>query len=347
MNNNFSTSILNWYQVHRRSLPWRGSKNPYFIWLSEIIMQQTRIAQGTPYYLNFVHAFPTVYDLAKAHEKRVLKLWQGLGYYSRARNLHKTARLIVKEYHGIFPNTYKDLIQLPGIGPYTASAISSICFDEPKAVVDGNVYRVLSRFFNIDFPINTPKGIKYYAVLAQELLAHHHPGTFNQAIMEFGALQCTPKNPQCNNCLFHQNCKAYSLNLVKQRPVKIKKTSNKRREFNYLVSLSKSKYTILTKRIKKDIWQHLYEFPLIEGHFNQSFNELKQSDQFPEWAKNHPFYLYNEIPYKHQLTHQYIEAYFWVAEIDNLNSDNVIEIDRLNEFPISRLTERFLQKFFL
>ncbi|MFT6370771.1 MAG: A/G-specific adenine glycosylase, partial [Maribacter sp.] len=202
----FSDKILDWYGKNKRDLPWRESTNPYRIWLSEIILQQTRVAQGTPYYLSFVKAFPKVTDLAKAKEETVLKLWQGLGYYSRARNLHTAAKMVVDDYDGEFPDTYERLMKLKGVGDYTASAISSICFNERQAVVDGNVYRVLSRYFGVATAINSTEGIKYFKKLAQKVLHESNVRDYNQGIMEFGAIQCTPKKPDCINCPLQNGC---------------------------------------------------------------------------------------------------------------------------------------------
>ncbi len=205
---NFKKILTNWYSINKRNLLWRSTKNPYFIWLSEIIMQQTQVKQGSPYYEAFINQFPTVFDLAEADEETVLKLWQGLGYYSRARNLHASAKHIAYELNGKFPTTYSEIIKLKGVGDYTASAIASICFDEPTAVVDGNVYRVLSRYFGIDTPINSTQGIKEFKALASTLLDTAHPGDYNQAVMEFGATQCKPKNPYCMVCPLKDSCVA-------------------------------------------------------------------------------------------------------------------------------------------
>ena len=217
----FSKIVIRWYSGNNRKLPWRETQNPYFIWLSEIILQQTQVKQGLPYYEAFVKNFPTIYDLAAAEEQTVLKLWQGLGYYSRARNLHFTAQYIVNECNGVFPNTYKTLLKLKGVGDYTASAIASICFGEATAVVDGNVYRVLARYFGIDTPINTTDGIKQFKALAQELIDKKDPATFNQAIMEFGAMQCRPKTPDCLFCPLSTSCIAYNKGRVGELPVKL------------------------------------------------------------------------------------------------------------------------------
>ena len=219
----FSNTLIQWYLQNNRELPWRKTKNPYFIWLSEIMLQQTRVAQGMSYYLKFIEVFPTVFDLAKATESTVLKMWQGLGYYSRARNLHFTANQIASELNGKFPSTYKEIIKLKGIGDYTASAISSICFNKPTAVVDGNVYRVLSRYFGIQTPINSATGIKEFKALAQTLIDTEQPGTYNQAIMDFGALQCKPKRPLCSSCPLQSSCVAFGKQLTAVLPVKEKK----------------------------------------------------------------------------------------------------------------------------
>jgi len=242
---NFSNTLIYWYLQTKRDLPWRKTRDPYLVWLSEIILQQTRVSQGMSYYLTFSSIFPTVEDLANAEESKVLKMWQGLGYYSRARNLHFTAKYVSNELSGVFPTSYKELIKLKGIGDYTASAISSICFDEPAAVVDGNVYRVLSRFFKIETPINSTKGIKEFKDLAQSLLDATKPGVYNQAIMDFGALQCKPKSPNCYECPMSTNCIAFENKLVKQLPIKEKKLKIKKKYFNFFVFVTKKNKTIL------------------------------------------------------------------------------------------------------
>ncbi len=245
-------------------MPWRETSDPYCIWLSEIMLQQTRIEQGLPYYLAFTNAYPSIFDLANASEEEVLKLWQGLGYYSRARNLHATAKYIAFELNGKFPETYEGLLKLKGVGDYTASAIASISYNEPVAVVDGNVYRVLSRYFDIDTPINSTAGIKEFKLLAKELLDKEDPATYNQAIMEFGALQCKPQSPLCNTCPLSASCLALKNNKISMLPVKLKKGKIKKRYFNYLVFQSEENKTILEKRSGKGIWEGLYQFPLIE-----------------------------------------------------------------------------------
>ena len=260
----FSNILIYWYLQIKRDLPWRKTKDPYLVWLSEIMLQQTRVAQGMSYYLAFSEAFPTLKDLANADESTVLKMWQGLGYYSRARNLHFTAKYVSNELNGKFPSTYKELIKLKGIGDYTASAIASICFDEPNAVVDGNVYRVLARYFGIDIPINSTKGIKEFKILAQSLLDTKHPGVHNQALMDFGALQCKPQNPDCEKCPLNSGCVALEKKQIKQLPVKEKKLRVTKKYFNFLVFVTEDNKTIFEERKGKGIWQGLYEFPLLE-----------------------------------------------------------------------------------
>ena len=261
----FSLQIIKWYLVNKRDLPWRMTKDPYHIWISEIILQQTRVDQGLPYYFRFSEKFPNVASLANADEEEVLKLWQGLGYYSRARNLHDTAKYIAYELDGVFPEDYDSLIKLKGVGDYTASAIASICYDAQTAVVDGNVYRVLSRYFGIHIPINSSIGIKYFKELAQSLLPRNNVGNYNQAIMDFGSSQCKPNNPDCLTCPLNNGCMALNKSQVKTLPVKDKKIKIKKKFFNFLVFLSEEGETILEKRTSDGIWKNMYQFPLIES----------------------------------------------------------------------------------
>ncbi|MFZ4583041.1 MAG: A/G-specific adenine glycosylase, partial [Paludibacter sp.] len=232
-NENTSKTLINWYEHNKRELPWRDISDPYRIWISEIILQQTRVNQGISYYLRFVDRFPDVKALATAHEDEVLKYWQGLGYYSRARNLHKTAQIIVEKHNGNFPNSYTEIVQLKGIGAYTAAAICSFAYNQPYGVVDGNVYRVLSRLFAIQTPIDSSQAKNEFSDLATNLLNNSNPGIHNQAIMEFGALQCVPVQPECNTCPFQKTCKAYELDLVDKLPIKASKTKVRERFFNY------------------------------------------------------------------------------------------------------------------
>jgi len=281
----FTNSLTQWYLQNKRDLPWRKTVDPYKIWLSEIMLQQTRVAQGTPYFMSFVSAFPTVFDLAAANEEQVLKLWQGLGYYSRARNLHKTAQYVANELSGIFPDNYNDLLKLKGVGEYTAAAIASFSYNEAVPVVDGNVFRVLSRYYNIDTDIAAASAKKEFVALAFELMPKDSPALFNQAIMEFGALQCVPKSPNCGICVFNTSCAALQKKKVDQLPVKSKKLKVRNRFFNYLVVSDDNENTIIQKRTAKGIWHNLYEFPLIETDAPEDFDFIATNIQ-DEFFKN-------------------------------------------------------------
>ena len=274
----FSDILSQWYAINKRDLPWRSTVNPYYIWLSEIILQQTRVNQGLPYYLKFIDAFPAVADLANADEDLVLKLWQGLGYYSRARNLQFSAKLILSEFGGNFPDNHADILKLKGVGSYTAAAISSFSFGLPFAVLDGNVIRVLSRVFGIQTPFDTTAGKKQFQKLAQELLDKKNPAEYNQAIMEFGALQCVPKSPKCNDCPIVNDCIAFNTNTVSLLPVKSKKLKVKNRFLHFLV-VNKNNEVLIGKR-NSGIWQGLYEFPFLE--FDENLNE-KSVLKSPLW----------------------------------------------------------------
>lgn len=344
----FTNNLISWYLQYKRELPWRKTRDPYLIWLSEIILQQTRVAQGLPYYLKFIETYPTVKDLAFAPEADVLKLWQGLGYYSRARNLLATAKIVTDELNGIFPNNYKDLLKLKGVGDYTASAISSICFNELQAVVDGNVYRVLSRVFGITIPINSSLGQKEFKTLAQQLLDKTQPGTFNQAIMEFGARYCIPQNPDCENCIFKNNCYAFKHKLVSELPVKIKAKPVKKRYFNYLVIISNNQRTLLNQRLGKGIWHKLFEFPLIETFNDVDFEQLKTHSKFQEVVRNlniESTVLYNDKPITHKLSHQHISTRFWVIETSE-EKDDFISISEIEKYAVPVLIENFVSEFF-
>ena len=349
---NFTNQLIMWYLDHKRSLPWRATKDPYRIWLSEIILQQTRVEQGLPYYKSFVETFPKIEDLANSSEEKVLKLWQGLGYYSRARNLHACAQHIVTHLNGKFPDTYEGLLQLKGVGDYTASAIASICFDKPTAVVDGNVYRALSRVFGIETPINSSAGVKEFKSLAQQLIDPKQPAVFNQALMEFGAIQCKPKNPYCLHCIFNTKCMALQLNKIKELPAKQSKTKIKKRYFNYVVLLTPEKKTIIQQRIHKGIWQGLYEFLLLEmnaqehglynevGRFRESELFLKKFKALnPKSVKKH-----NIQPYIHKLSHQHLITTFWIVEVDHIPKQSVAWAD-LDKYPVPVLISNFIDTF--
>ena len=343
----FANKIINWYQINKRDLPWRKTTNPYFIWLSEIILQQTRVAQGLPYYNAFIDKFPTVQDLASASEEHVLKLWQGLGYYSRARNLHFTAKVIVNEYHANFPKTYTELLQLKGVGDYTASAIASFCFNEKTPTVDGNVYRVLARYFGIKTPINLPKAKKEFKALAAALIDPKQPALFNQAIMEFGALQCTPKDPKCSTCVFSDSCVALQQNQVNLFPFKDRKTKIRKRYFNYLVVQTATKETILKKRLGKGIWQNLHEFPVVETGREIDFDKLIQEKEFIAFINNLDFNLKLLTPKTiiHKLSHQHLHIKFWLLNISKWQGDTLTWTEAL-ELPTPIVIHKFLEHHF-
>ncbi|CAM1358380.1 A/G-specific adenine glycosylase [Tenacibaculum soleae] len=337
--------ILTWYLKNKRNLPWRKTKDPYMVWLSEIMLQQTRVVQGLPYFIKFTNEFKTVFDLAKADESKVLKLWQGLGYYSRARNLHFTAKYIANELNGVFPNNYKELLKLKGVGDYTASAIASICYNEPVAVVDGNVYRVLARYFGIRTPINSTKGIKEFKELAQSLLDVSQPGTYNQAIMDFGAMQCKPQNPLCDTCPFSESCVALAKKLVKELPVKEKKLKIKKRYFNFLVIVTDNDETIIKERKGKGIWQGLYQFPLIETE--KPISEIvliENKDFYALFPADTTLSLFNTKDIVHKLSHQHLYTKFWIVRTRNITEKTVLWKD-IKEFPVPILIDKFLNEF--
>jgi len=303
----FSDKVVEWYGRNKRELPWRETKDPYKIWLSEIILQQTRVNQGLPYYLRFLEKFPTLRHLADAAEQEVLRQWQGLGYYTRARNLHKCARVVQTHNKGNFPVSFQELKKLPGIGEYTAAAVASICFHEPVAVVDGNVYRVLSRVFGIETPINTPEGKQKFSALANELIDHRQPDVFNQAVMEFGAMACVPKNPDCASCPFQKSCFAFQQEMQHSLPVKINAKKARHRYIHYFV-IQKKKSMLMRKRTGKDIWRGLYDFYSVESSTKKSPTKILQRDAFLK--KVAPKVLGSTKKYKHVLTHQVIHASF-------------------------------------
>ena len=341
----FSNSLLLWYLQNKRDLPWRNTSNPYSIWLSEIMLQQTRVAQGLPYYLLFTETFPTVFDLANADEEQILKLWQGLGYYSRARNMHKTAQIIAFEFEGKFPDNYNDLLKLKGIGQYTAAAIASFSFNEVVPVVDGNVFRVLSRYFDVSTDIASSVAKKEFTALAKELMPKDNPALFNQAIMEFGALQCIPKNPNCDLCVLNSSCAALQKNKVAQRPVKSKKANAINRYFNYIVFLDNDENTLINKRTEKGIWQNLYEFPLIETSEELDFETIvdKIHERFSE-NEILSIVIYNNQQIIHKLSHQKLHINFYKVTISNKISDG-IKLDLVRNFPFPIVIYNFIEKY--
>jgi len=325
----FSILIQEWYRLNKRDLPWRHSNSAYNVWISEIILQQTKVIQGLDYYLKFVSNFPTIHDLANADEDAVLKLWQGLGYYSRARNLHFAAKQVVNDFNGKFPVTYKDLMMLKGVGEYTASAVSSIISNLPHAVVDGNVFRVLSRCFLVDTAINSTKGKKEFTILANSLLDVNNAGDHNQAIMEIGALVCKPKNPQCETCPINSKCLSYANGTMLNYPVKEKKVKVRNRYLNYIVTTDK-KSIVIKKRGPKDIWQGLFDFPLVET--DKPAEEMGES-----------IYLDKQI--KHILSHQHIYASFWIKEVKALSIEDpeqIVKMTDLEDYALPQLLVKYL-----
>ena len=342
----FQKNITSWYSIHKRDLPWRKTKDPYIIWLSEIILQQTQIKQGLPYFEVFVLNFPTIKDLSKAPEEKILKLWQGLGYYSRARNLHFTAKYIVNDLKGIFPDNYNALLKLKGVGDYTASAIASISYNEACAVVDGNVYRLLARYYGIDIPINSTKGVKAFKELAQSLLPEDDFGDYNQALMEFGSRQCKPSSPDCNACPLNTSCIAFNKGLIKTLPVKEKKGSITKKYFNFLVFISDDKKTLIEQRLEKGIWHKLYQFPLIESQKSLDIMsaELLASKCNFTLNPNTKAYLYNPKEIIHKLSHQTLHCKFWIILIETLPA-LATDISAINNLPVPILLANFIKEF--
>lgn len=339
---------MRWFITNKRPMPWKGEKNPYLIWLSEIILQQTRVEQGLPYYEKFKKNYPTVTDLANAPEDEVMKMWEGLGYYSRARNLHTTAKFIATELNGVFPDAHVDILKLKGVGPYTAAAIASFAYDLPHAVIDGNVYRVLSRYFGIITPIDTTPGKKEFAALADQLIDKKQPGNYNQAIMDFGATHCMSQNPKCSICLLQKKCKAFSQNEVKKFPVKTKKIKKRTRYFNFLV-INPKEDTFIRKRIEKDIWQNLYEFPLIETTSVFDKEMIMNHTQYKGWLNGHSVLAIKmSKPFQQQLTHQKIIAVFWEIHVENtfrFVDKTFIKVNRkkVNSYAFPKIIDRYLQ----
>ncbi len=344
----FISEVIEWYNINKRDLPWRHTTDPYIIWLSEVILQQTRVDQGLPYFNRFAEKYPHVSNFAAATEDEILNMWQGLGYYSRGRNMHRTAQMVMEEHAGYFPKKYDELIKLKGIGEYTAAAISSFSANEAKAVVDGNVFRVLARYFGIEEPINSPKAKKLFTTLANDLIDLNHPALSNQALMEFGALLCRPKNPLCENCPLQLGCEAFKKDLVDLLPIKNKKAPVKNRYFNYFVVLKKDEI-LMNKRGPKDIWQNLYELPLLETQAFETAETLLASEKCVN--------LFGEVqinkvygPVKHVLSHQKIFAQFIV--IDNVELDTLprkkewffTKVSNLDQLAQPQLIFAFLKK---
>lgn len=341
----FSNSLIQWYLKNKRDLPWRNTKNPYHIWLSEIMLQQTRVAQGMPYFYSFSDTFPTVFDLANADEEQVLKLWQGLGYYSRARNLHGTAKYIASELNGIFPDNYNDLLKLKGVGEYTAAAIASFSYDEAVPVVDGNVFRVLSRYFDIETDIASSGAKKEFTELAKELIPKDNPAIFNQAIMEFGALQCVPKNPNCEICVLNSGCLALKYNKVGQLPVKLKKTKVTNRYFNYVIFSDENQDLIIRKRIEKGIWHNLYEFPLIETEADTDILNVFDLiySKYGEKTEILSIKPLNESRIIHKLSHQHLYIRFFKVNVKGA-LEGAISYESMISYPFPIVIYNFIEK---
>lgn len=342
----FSDILVNWYEINKRDLPWRETSDPYTIWISEVILQQTRVAQGYDYFLRFVRRFPDVETLANADEDEVMKFWQGLGYYSRARNLHVAAKSIT----GKFPDTYEEVRALKGVGDYTAAAICSCAYNLPYAVVDGNVYRVLSRYLGIDTPIDSTEGKKLFALLADEMMDKKQPGLYNQAIMDFGAIQCTPVSPNCLFCPLADSCVALAKGLVSELPVKQHKTKTINRYFNYIY-VRMGAHTFLNKRSGKDIWKNLFEFPLIETDVEVTEEELFALPDFRSLFAGGEVLSVRCVlkNVKHVLSHRVIYANFYEVELPedskSFSAYQKVEVDELERYAVPRLIHSFMEKY--
>lgn len=349
-NKNFPKKLITWYNTHKRELPWRNTTDPYQIWLSEIILQQTRVAQGLPYFNNFVKHFDKIETLAASNEQDILRLWQGLGYYSRARNLHKCAKIIAENFDGKFPIGYKNLLKLPGVGKYTAAAIASFAHKERVAVVDGNVYRVLSRVFGIEADISTGKGQLVFEKLANEIIPEEQHDVYNQAIMEFGAMHCTPKSPGCSDCVFNVECYARTYGKQKELPVKSGKVKVQNRFFHYLVLKSNGSMA-MKKRLSNDIWRGLFDYMLFEDSEFRNFDWLVSN--YKPLAALTPYIKEIDISpdYKHVLTHRRLHARFFTLDLEQNEKANAIitelglkffDEDAVHDLPKPVLVSRYL-----
>ncbi len=346
----FAKKLLTWYQEFGRKMPWRETDNPYYIWLSEIILQQTRIEQGRSYYEHFVQEYPTVADLANASEERVLKSWQGLGYYSRARNLHAAAQYVAEELEGKFPDTYESILALKGVGRYTAAAIASFAYRLPYPVIDGNVYRLISRLYGIYTPIGTDQAYNEFEQLLLNLIDRERPDLFNQAIMDFGSIYCKPTGCDCQNCIFRQECVAFRDGKVELLPVKPQKVQVKERYF-YYIDVRWNNHLLMHQREAGDIWQGLYELPLHETELPIRSTSLKKeiSKVLETWLGHEPERLELGPELKHQLTHRTIRAQFLKANYATEPSKipekmRIVGLQELKSLPISRLIDRYLSK---
>ncbi|MFO8234921.1 MAG: A/G-specific adenine glycosylase [Bacteroidales bacterium] len=346
---NITYVLDRWYDENSRELPWRNTNDPYKIWVSEIILQQTRVNQGLEYYKNFIKKFPDVHALGKSSLDEILKVWQGLGYYNRAKHMHETSKIIDQARNGKFPSNYKELLKLKGIGEYTAAAIASFAFNEPIATIDGNIQRFITRLYGIDAPVNSRQGKKRIQELSANLLNKNNPGKHNQAMIEFGAIHCKPKQPKCNECPFHSICVAYQKNLIHQLPVKSQTPKKTNRYFNFLIIRHRNK-VFLEKRNSKNIWKNLYQFPLIESSEREEIAQIMQTDKWKQiFSDIQPDSIDEFKEYKHVLTHQNLYARFYLIKTRTISEylkQNFIEINlsMLNKYPIPRLIERFLEE---
>ncbi len=347
----FASQILKWYRKEKRNLPWRSTRNPYLIWLSEVILQQTRVDQGMDYYLQFSEKYPDIEMLAEASEQEVLKMWQGLGYYSRARNMLFAARQLMSEFNGVFPRDYEQIRKLKGVGEYTAAAIASIAYGQRVAVVDGNVKRVISRLFGLK---NTGNDLyKKVKQIMSEQINFQPPGDFNQAVMEFGALYCVPKNPLCDHCIFFDHCVARKKALVEKLPVKVPGKKPKPRYFSYLViNIREENSIVMRKRNVNDIWKNLYDFPLIETKKVLSAEDLQKEPAWDSWFGKEQQIRGSSGLYRHQLTHRTIIAQFHfvdkssISELSLHENWEIIALENIYTLPLPRLIERFISTYY-
>lgn len=345
----FAEKLISWYQKNGRDLPWRQTTDAYVIWLSEIILQQTRVEQGRPYFERFLSHFPTVKAFAEADEEEILRLWQGLGYYSRARNMHKAAKKVMQDFQGIFPTKYADLLTLSGVGEYTAAAISSFSSNEDQAVLDGNVFRVLSRYYAIDEPINTGPGKKIFQKVAQEMLPIGHAAEYNQAIMDFGATVCKPKAPLCVTCIFHYECMALQKDVVDQLPIKQKAKASRNRYFHYFIIQDKESI-LMSKREEGDVWANLYEFPMIETDESVELDQLTSLTDYKTYFSNVKLEPFGDT-IKHVLSHQNIYAQFYRIEDASLINEkkehwNYHLLENLDKLAKHKLIFSFIDRHF-
>jgi len=348
----FTSDLISWYEENKRELPFRGTRDPYLIWISEVILQQTRMEQGINYYLRFISRYPDIQSLAAASEEKVLKIWQGMGYYSRARNLHKSAQVIVCKFGGIFPETFSQIRELKGIGDYSAASIASLAFDEPQAAIDGNVFRFMARHFGYLEEMGSASGKKRMKVRAESLMDRDQPGTFNQAMIEYGALICTPQNPSCRSCIFKSSCYACQNEVIREIPVKAKPVKGRKRYFHYLVITfddENGKKIIMNKRNDDDIWKNLYDFPVVESNRKHSLNRLAKTDLWLKFfRKRQPPDINVSKEFKHVLSHQVILATFYqvsLTEVPELD-DRFVAIEQIESIPVSRLISRYWQEYF-